>query len=136
MTRSKKKRKQVPCFTFTPVTLHITQRAMKLFEQALRRAKSQPARVTFAQETMKQVNGKLAAMSGSAGFITGSTAFDYNERIVLATAIRLYAVDLLATPSHAQREEELAACWQIERFALGNLKLDPVRTAWGYGPQQ
>lgn len=136
MTRSKKKKRRVPCFTFTPVTLHITQRAMKLFEQALRRAKDRPARVAFAEEIMRRVNDKLATMSQSAGLITGPTAFDYNERIVLATAIHLYVVDLLAAPSPVRREEELAPCRQIERFALDNLKLEPVRTTWGYGPQQ
>lgn len=116
----------IPVFVFTSETICITQEAMKLFEQFLQRTESRPAKIAFAKETMKQVNGKLDAMSMSVGLMC-LTTFDYNEKIILATAIRLYILDLLSTPLSSQREKELRKCRQIERFALDNLKLEQGR---------
>ncbi len=125
MTRKKKKKNYTPsppCFVFTPETVTVTQKALKLFEQSLQRADHQRPKVAFAEETMNRVKGKLDAMCTSVGLMC-LTTFDYNEKIVIATAIQLYTFDLLSTPSHSQREKELQKCRQIARFALKNRKV-------------
>jgi hypothetical protein len=127
MTRKKRKKNYTPCFVFTLETISIAQRAMKLFEQSLQRVENQRAKVAFAEETMQQVNGKLDTMKISVGAIC-LTAFDYNEKIVLAAAIHLYIVDLLSVPSDTQRQRELQQCQQIKRFALDRLMVESVRT--------
>lgn len=126
MTRKKRKKNYTPCFVFTPETISIAQRAMKLFEQSLRRVENQPAKVAFAEETMQQVNGKLDTMKILVGAIC-LTTFDYNEKIVIAAAIHLYMVDLLSVPSDSRRQRELQQCQRIKRFALDHM-VGPVRT--------
>lgn len=67
---------------------------------------------------MRRVQSKLATMS-QAGDSPRLTAFDYNERLVITAAIRLYMIDLVSGPFHARREEELQQCQQIAaHFAL------------------
>ncbi len=128
MTRKRRKqRKQTPCFVFTLETIAIAQKAMKLFEQSLGRIASQSAKVEFAAETMRQVNSKLEAMRTSADLMC-LTTFDYNEKIVLAAAIRLYIVELLATPFGSQRQRELQQCRGIEWFALDRWTVGEERT--------
>jgi hypothetical protein len=125
--KRKKKKRSIPCFTFTLETIQITQKALKLFEQSLQRVDHQRPKVAFAEETMNQVKGKLEAMSTSVGLMC-LTTFDYNEKIVIATAIQFYTLDLLSAPFHSQREKELQKCRQIARFAQDNLKLEQRRT--------
>lgn len=122
MARKKHKQRTAPCFVFTPETIEIALKAMNIFEQSLHQIGSQSSKVVFAEETMRQVNGKLAAMNTSVGVIC-LTTFDYNEKIVLAAAIRLYALDLISVPSDAQHDKELQKCRQIEHFALAHLKV-------------
>jgi hypothetical protein len=119
MSRKHKNRKpqSLRCFVFTPETIKLAQEAMKLFAQALTRAENQSAKAAFAREMMQQVNGKLDAMAKSVGVMC-LTAFDYNEKIVLATSIQLYMLDLIAVSASSQREKELQRCRQIMRFAL------------------
>src|SRR5690348_222303 len=99
------------------------QKALKSFERALQRADHQRPKVAFAEETMNQVKGKLDAMRASVGSLC-LTPFDSNEKIVIATAIQLYTVDLLSVPFHARQERELQACRQIARFALDTLTFE------------
>lgn len=128
MTRKKKKMKgYTPVFIFTQETIRIAREAMKLFEQSLQETEIQPSKMLFARETMQRVNGKLEAMGLSVGALC-LTTFDYNEKLVLAAAIRLFILDLLATPSTAQRERTLQKCRQIEFFALDNLQIEQGRT--------
>lgn len=116
--RNRKPQKQfLRCFVFTPETITLTQQAMKLFAQSLTRIEDQPAKAAFARETMQQVNGKLDAMASSVGAMC-LTNFDYNEKIVVATAIQLYMLDLIAVSASARRDKELQRCRQIMRFAL------------------
>jgi hypothetical protein len=101
MSRKHKNRKpQLHCFVFTPETIKLTQEAMKLFAQSLTGAENQPAKAAFARGMMQQVNGKLAAMASSVGVMC-LTNFDYNEKIVVATAIQLYMLDLIAISTSA-----------------------------------
>lgn len=127
--KKRKQKKHTPYFVFTPETITITQKAMRLFEQSLGRAGSPPAKMEFAAETMQQINGKLEAMRTSVGLIC-LTTFDYNEKIVLAAAIQLYALDLLAVPLNARRQKELQQCQHIERFALDHLATGRERTMY------
>lgn len=122
MARKKHKKRVAPCFVFTQETVELVLKAMKLFEQSLHRVESWSSKVMFAEETMQQVNGKLDAMKTSVGVIC-LTTFDYNEKIVLAAAIRLYTLDLISAPADAQRDKELQKCRQIEHFALAHLKV-------------
>lgn len=129
MTRKKKKKEKkayTPVFVFTLEMVHIAQEAMTLFEQPLQRAENQPSNMAFARETMQRVNSKLEAMSLSVGTLC-LTTFDYNEKLVLGAAIRLYILDLLATPSTAQQERKLKRSRQIERFALEHLQIEQGR---------
>jgi hypothetical protein len=106
------------CFSFSQATVHIAQEAMKLFEQSLQRATSQPTKIVFARQMMRQVNGKLDTMSK---LVTQTyiTTFDYNEKIILSTAIRLYLSDHLIVPSSPERDHESALCWQVLAFCTG-----------------
>lgn len=121
MSRKHRKRRPqkqpIRCFVFTPEMVTLAQEAMNLFAQALTRAENQPAKVAFAGEMMQQVNDKLAAMAASVGAMC-LTSFDYNEKLVIATAIQLYMLDLIAVSTSAQRGKELQRCRQIMRFAL------------------
>lgn len=116
--KRKKKKRYIPCFTFTLETIQVTQKALKLFEQSLQQADHQRPKVAFAEETLNQVKGKLEAMSTSVGLMCLAT-FDYNEKLVIATAIQLYTFDLLSDPFHSQRERELQKCRQIAPFRAG-----------------
>jgi hypothetical protein len=89
MKRKKKKKRYIPCFAFTPATIQIIQKALRLFEQSLQQADQQRPKVAFAEETMHRVKSKLDAMSASVGQMC-LTTFDDNEKIVIATAIQLY----------------------------------------------
>ncbi len=113
MTRKKRKKKHyTPCFVFTRETITLTQKALGLFEQPLERANHQNEKVAFAEETMQRVKGKLAAMKQSVGLLCVTT-FDYNEKIIITEAIRLYVLDLLSLPSDARRARQLHQCYQI-----------------------
>lgn len=115
---SRKKRKQpIHCFTFSPEMIQLAQEAMKLFARSLARAEGQSEKIAFAKDTMQQVEGKLGAMRASVGTMC-LTAFDYNEKLVIATAIRLYMVDLRTASVSSQRERELKRCQRIMGFAL------------------
>lgn len=127
MARKKRKQKKQhapPCFVFTPETVTLAQKAMRLFEQSLGQVENPPAKVEFAAETMLQIKGKLEAMQTSVGL----TTFDYNEKIVLAAAIQLYILDLLAVPLNAGSQKELQQCQHIEHFALDHLTNGQERT--------
>ena len=91
---------------------------MKLFEQSLQRTTSQPTKIAFARQMVQQVNGKLDTMSN---LVTQTyiTTFDYNEKIILSTAIRLYLLDHLIVPSSPEHDHESALCWQVLAFCTG-----------------
>lgn len=103
-------------FTFSPETVKLLQEAMKLFAQSLVRAEGQPEKAAFASEMVQQVNEKLAAMRASVGVMC-LTKFDYNEKLVIATAIQFYMLEEKAVTVNSQREKELKRCQQIMRFA-------------------
>lgn len=118
---SRKKSQQQPrCFVFTQETIKLAQEAMRVFAQGLLKLEreKQDEKVAFARETMQQVNSKLDALRTSVDVIAFTT-FDYNEKIVIATAIQIYAVHLLATPLSTQRQRKLQLCQQIMRGSLG-----------------
>ena len=119
MSRKQKKRQgqRIRCFTFSPEMIQLMQEAMKLFAQSLTRAEGLPEKIAFTKETMQQVKNKLDAMRASVGVMC-LTGFDYNEKIVIATAVQLYMVDLQTASASSQRERELRRCQRIMRFAL------------------
>ena len=115
----KKKRKYWtlarPSIVFTLETITVAQKALKLLEQSLQRLDSSSLQAAFAKETMKQVKGKLNMMSMSTSH-TELTTFDYNEMIVLATAAKLYMLDLCCFPSTPHRARELRQCRLIATY--------------------
>ncbi len=117
MTRKKRRRPKhtAPCFVFTPETITLTEQALALFDQPLQQADRQNEKVAFAEETMQQVKAKLAAMRRSVGLLCLIT-FDYNERILICAAIRLYVLHLLSLPADPQRARQLQQCYQIATY--------------------
>ena len=85
---------------------------LALLEEPLQRADSQDARVAFAAEMIVQVKDKLENMQRSASPMS-LTTLDYNEKIILTQAIKLYIVEVSTFPSNAQRALELQMCWQM-----------------------
>ncbi|HEU5379974.1 MAG TPA: hypothetical protein VFV38_31515 [Ktedonobacteraceae bacterium] len=124
--KKKQEHRETPIFLFTPQGVALAQEAMKLFEQALQRLRDDPVRLVFARETMRLVNGKLAALRTPTG-ARNLTAFDYNEKIVLATALHLAMGELFASPPTPQREEKLRECERIQQFALEHLEIKQRR---------
>ena len=121
MTRKKKKwSRSSPCFAFTSETITLTQKALNIFEHSLQRTDTQHPNVAFAEETIQGVKGKLDAMSTSIGLLC-LTTFDYNEKMVIVTAIQLYALDLYLLPATSQRARELQRCHKLAAyFALSH----------------
>jgi hypothetical protein len=127
MTQKKRKKKYTPCFVFTPETINITEEALRLFEQPLQRADHHDAKAAFAEETINQVKDKLETMKKSVGLMCLLT-FDYNEKIIIVTAIQLYTIDLMSLPLNAQRARVLQKCRQIAAyFAIDGTKLKRER---------
>ncbi|HET8843006.1 MAG TPA: hypothetical protein VFN35_16200 [Ktedonobacteraceae bacterium] len=116
MTRKKRKRQRkmvlTPCFVFTPETITLAEKAIALFEAALGRAHHQKKKVAFAEETILEVKAKLANMKQSVGE-TLLTTFDYNEKVVITQALRMYSLDLLSMPPGTKRDRELRQCRHI-----------------------
>jgi len=126
MTRRQKEKQKKgttpPIFVFTPAGIKVTQKAMKVFEQSLQQSTSLSEKMAFAHETMQRVKGKLDMMSTSIGLLC-LTTFDYNEKIVIATAIQQYILEALFVPLATDQQRELKICKQVERFALDNLQI-------------
>jgi hypothetical protein len=113
MNRNKRSRKyQAMCFAFTPETIKLTEEALTLFDQPLQRADHRDTKVRFAEETMKRVRGKLDAMKKSVGFMC-LTTFDYNEKVVLAQALRLYSIDLSFSSVDERQARKIRQCRRI-----------------------
>lgn len=125
--RARSRSREQPVFVLTPESLAIAQQALKEFEQALQRTKGEPVRVAFAREVMQIVRDKLTAL-GTATGVPCLTTFDYNEKIVLATAMQLYRLALQAEQPTEQRASKLHACQCIEQFALESLNGNTWRT--------
>lgn len=113
----KRKKKMQPPFVFSPEMIHVTQEAITIFAQMLAGAEGQPAKVAFAEETTRQVKNKLAAMATSVG-TRCLTSFDYNEKLIIATAIQLYLLTPPDAPVSSRSEGEMRRCQRILQFAL------------------
>lgn len=115
----KKQRRSLPCFTFTPEMVVLIQAAMKLFAQALAEVAGPLTKVALARETMQQINHKLETLS-----IAEESAypipFDYNEKVVIATAIQVYMLHLASVPASSQQAKELQYCRYILQVAQNN----------------
>ncbi|HEU5383055.1 MAG TPA: hypothetical protein VFV38_47240 [Ktedonobacteraceae bacterium] len=122
--RKRKSLNRVPCFVLTPETITLTQQALQCLEEPLNRAIHQEAKVAFAQETLHQVKGKLAAMKQSIGALCLIT-FDANEKVMLTAALRLYLLELIALPRTPQRAKALSAC----RKLLAQFRVEPEKQA-------
>lgn len=125
--RERSRGSELPVFVLTPESLAIAQEAMQQFEQVLQRTKGEPVRVAFAREVMQTVRDKLTAL-GTSTDVPCLTTFDYNEKIVLATAMQLYRLALQTEPPTEQCASKLQACQYIEQFALESLNGNTWRT--------
>ena len=118
--RQKRKRKKgttPPVFVFTPASIQVTQKAMKVFERLLQQSTNIHEKMDFAREIMKSVNDKLSAGHQCI------TTFDYNEKLVIATAIQQYILESLFMPLSTEQQQELRICRRVEQFALDNLQI-------------
>lgn len=129
MKKKKRKRRFPSCFVFSPAMIQLAREAMQCFERALQRMENRPEKRAFAQALMQQVNRKLDAMQIPTEEIR-LIPFDYNEKLVLGTAVQLYSLDVFATPESLQRERALHLCREIERFALGKLNGGGEHNRW------
>lgn len=129
MAKKKRKQKAIPCFTFNQESLRLAQEALKLAERTLEGLERRPLppeivskRGVFAREVLQNVRGKLEIMRQSVGLMC-LTTFDYNECLLLATAMTLYINDLLLfTPVSAQRAKKVKQCQRIEQHMLGEIQ--------------
>lgn len=101
-----------PFFTFTPQMIYVVQKGLRLLEAPLEHANICDVKVAFAQETMVQVKGKLSALLASA-CTAHTTTFDYNEKIMITSAVQLYSLFLVGRPPSEQRAKELQDCYQL-----------------------
>ncbi|HEU5384026.1 MAG TPA: hypothetical protein VFV38_52190 [Ktedonobacteraceae bacterium] len=108
------KKPQAP-FAFTLETLTLTEEAIRFFEQPLQRADHRDARVMFAKETIKRIQEKLDKMKQSVGLMC-LVSFDYNEKILLIQALRLYSFALLSLPWNARQAREMRQCQRIAAY--------------------
>jgi hypothetical protein len=109
-----------PLLVFTQESLTVAQAAMKVFEQTLQRSKSASEKDTLARDTMESVKRKLHLMRTSVGALC-LTTFDYNEKLVLAAAMKQYVIDIMDEPETANKWRKLQLCQQVEQFALQGL---------------
>lgn len=109
------RRANPPVFVFTAASLRVTQNALKLFEESLQRSKSPSDKIAFSREVMVSVNEKLHLMSTSVALLC-LTTFDYNEKIVIATAITQYEVEIMFGQLTAKSQQELRICQQVSQF--------------------
>jgi hypothetical protein len=121
--KKKRKQRQPPYFVFTTQTIDITAKALQRFERSLHQADHRNEKVVFAEQTMQQIKGKLAALQRSVN-VLGLTAFDYNERIILTQAVRMYMLELLSAPQTAKNARELSLC----RALIACFRVDPGKT--------
>lgn len=77
-----------------------------------RRANPQESKVVFAVEAIKQIESKLDALDTSCGPVP-LISFDYNETLILVTAIQMYCVDLSFLPPGPKRARETQQCKQM-----------------------
>ncbi len=117
-----KQRVRVRCLTFTVETITLIQQALSVFEQPLQWADHTNERVQFAEVTMQQVKAKLEAMKQFTQEVSLAT-FDYNEKIIITQALRMYILLLMSTPSNPQRSKELQQCQQIAGYLSNNKAL-------------
>lgn len=99
-------------FIFTQETIVLTQRAIELFDQPLRRADHGDEKVVFAEATMQSIKAKLEEMQRSVGLVC-LVPFDYNEKILIRQAILLYSIELLDEPPGVKQKKELQQCRSI-----------------------
>ncbi len=126
MRRGKRKRRAAP-FVFTLETLCLTEQALALFEQPLRRADRQNPKVALADHTIRQIKEKLALMKQSTGF-TPLTSFDYNEKFLLTQALRAYSIVLLSLPVTSRQIRDIEQCQRIAAyFEADNARGEPKR---------
>lgn len=104
------------CFIFTREMLQLTQEALSLFKQSFQRRGYQGKKAIFAEQTVQSMCDKLAALSRS-NAEQALTTFDSNEKVILAAAMQLYALDLLSTPTHVRRDLKFKQCQHILEFA-------------------
>jgi hypothetical protein len=123
MGRKKKRKKypSSPIFLFTPETINLTLEAIKRFEQPLERATQQDDKITFAIEETRRVKAMLEAMriEAEAGHMRVA-AFDYNDKVLLVTAIQMYTFDLNMQPASPRQAWELEQCRRIAAYFAPN----------------
>lgn len=120
-----KKQEQAPCVVLTPEMITLTQQALALFELPLQRADHRDAKVAFAEETIEQVKSKLAMLKRSVG-LPSLIGFDYNEKVILVHALRLYCMSLLSFPQNAQRTQLIRACLRLAAMFAADNAVEPT----------
>jgi hypothetical protein len=122
--RRKKKRKKYaspPIFLFTPETISLTLEAIRRFEQPLEQVTQQDDKIMFAIEETRRVKAMLEAMriEAEAGHMCVA-AFDYNDKVLLVTAIQMYTFDLNMQPASPRQAWELEQCRRIAAYFAPN----------------
>ncbi|HEU5376584.1 MAG TPA: hypothetical protein VFV38_14195 [Ktedonobacteraceae bacterium] len=127
MKGKRRGKKLQPPFAFTLETLTLTEKAIQLFKLPLQRADHRDAKVIFAKEMIQRIQEKLATMKQSVGLMC-LVSFDYNEKILLIQALRLYSIALLSLPRNARQAREIRQCQRIAAyFEAENARAAPRR---------
>lgn len=99
----------LPCMLFTVDQLVILEKALKIVEGVIQAGRIQDPKLPFALETTLQARTKIQEMvsRGTRGMDIG---FDYNEMIMLRTAIWMFLAGLeVAAPTpEAEKERRIA----------------------------
>lgn len=126
MRKKKEKEDAVPSVILTPDSITLMQVALALFELPLQQADHRDANVALAQETFEQVKSKLTALKQSVG-LPPLIGFDYNEKIILTSALRLCCMSLLSTPQDAQGAEQIRECLRLVALFESNNSVKPTQ---------
>ena len=117
MGRKKRfKKRRIVTFVFTLETITTVKQALKLLRAQIDVHTSDgDDKVAFAAKTIQSVTTKLEGMEQSIGRLC-LTSFDYNEKVILIQAIRMYVAYLFSTRESNGRSKELQRCYQLASY--------------------
>jgi hypothetical protein len=110
-SRTKRHRftQNLPCMSFTLDQLILLRKALLLVEQVIQTQRIQDPKLPFALETTLQVQTKIQQMISQGMWGTG-VGFDFNEMIILRTAVWMFlaGLEIAASTPEAEKDRRIA----------------------------